>query len=328
MKRIVTITPNFFDYQDILNKTLENYFNEVLNYDLFLPTRYSFIKRKLLHYFFKDFYNSLKEEYYQKIINDLKGYSIQRMLIIKVEDIPLKFLEKIRTELNIEKIILFEWDDIKNNKKILEKIIFFDDVFTYNILDSNYYKLKHISIFFKKYKITQESKINDLYFLGSYNRKHNERFEIIKKIDELYNGKYRLNLNLYSSRIRFLFNYLTKKIKTNDISYFKFKSVPYSKMIEEIQKSICVIDLKGDNQEGLTTRIIEALASKTKIITNNTNVKKYDFYDENNIFVFKSIEQLNSIEFEKFIKTSFNLEKEEFVNRLEINNWLKEINII
>ena len=70
--------------------------------------------------------------------------------------------------------------------------------------------------------------------------------------------------------------------------YFTFASLNRTECLNIIKESIAVIDCPVPNQNGLTMRTFETLAMNTKLITSNINVREYDFYTPNNIFVVDS----------------------------------------
>ena len=61
--------------------------------------------------------------------------------------------------------------------------------------------------------------------------------------------------------------------------------VPYAQNIENIKKARCVIEIVQEGQKGITLRPLEAIACGKKLLTNNKNVKYYDFYSPRNIFI-------------------------------------------
>lgn len=62
----------------------------------------------------------------------------------------------------------------------------------------------------------------------------------------------------------------------------------YSDYVDELRNSRVLCDVNQKGQSGLTLRVLESLFFQKKLITNNNDVKKYDFYNPNNIFVFDS----------------------------------------
>ena len=71
------------------------------------------------------------------------------------------------------------------------------------------------------------------------------------------------------------------------------KSMRYSKTIEYIQRSKCLLEIVQNGQNGSTLRPIEALVYGKKLLTNDKNILNQDFYDKNNMFYFEKIEEID-----------------------------------
>lgn len=84
-----------------------------------------------------------------------------------------------------------------------------------------------------------------------------------------------------------------------------------------------MIDIAHPNQKGLSMRPFEALGLKRKLITNNTDIKNYDFYNENNIFV---VNDFNNIEIpDSFLNNPYEELPDKIYEKYYIKNWLKTI---
>lgn len=62
-------------------------------------------------------------------------------------------------------------------------------------------------------------------------------------------------------------------------------SIPYVDILVQDRKSKGILDIVQNGQFGLTWRPIEALLLRKKLITNFNNIKQYDFYRKENIFI-------------------------------------------
>jgi len=69
-------------------------------------------------------------------------------------------------------------------------------------------------------------------------------------------------------------------------------------------------------------RTFESLGAGRKIITTNPNVKKYPFYDQNNIYVIER----GKIDFNQdFFKSDFSPIANELILTMSLEGWIKEI---
>lgn len=69
-------------------------------------------------------------------------------------------------------------------------------------------------------------------------------------------------------------------------SEFHFDPLAGKEMDRVFANSKCVLDSAQAGQIGLTIRVLEALGAKKKLITTNEDVVNYDFYREENIYVY------------------------------------------
>ena len=83
--------------------------------------------------------------------------------------------------------------------------------------------------------------------------------------------------------------------------------------------SRCILDAPQAGQSGLTIRSIECLGAKRKIITTNSDIRFYDFYNENNILIFDGNIDTNS----PFFTEDYNDIPESVYQKYSLRNWLK-----
>ena len=98
--------------------------------------------------------------------------------------------------------------------------------------------------------------------------------------------------------------------------------IPLDQVNKLMLNSEILIDLLRPNQTGLSFRIFEAMAMNKKIITNNKMIKKYDFYNPNNIFVID--ENFTEIS-EDFLKKPYEKIPDFIYNKYTLNNWINTV---
>lgn len=103
------------------------------------------------------------------------------------------------------------------------------------------------------------------------------------------------------------------------------EQIPYAQNIENVLHSKCIIDIVQQGQTGLTLRPLEAMFYHKKLLTNNVEIQKYDFYREGNIFIFgkDSISSLPLFLSEPYKEIDSNI-----VSRYTIDEWVKEFDKI
>lgn len=201
------------------------------------------------------------------------------------------------------KVILYYWNVInENNKKILkDKNI--DEIWTFDENDSKKYNIKFFPQFY--YNCIEKSKLSgntpnyDCIFLGAVKDRKNEILDVKKILDE-------------------------ENIKTYfKIVYNKNDFIEYSEYLDLITKTRAIIDIVGESQSGLTLRVLEALYYSKKLITNNKNIKKYDFYNKNNIFIIGEDDKNN---LKNFINAKFDtMGQEKYIKKYSYENWINTL---
>ncbi|MNK83003.1 hypothetical protein D3C87_1027960 [compost metagenome] len=121
-------------------------------------------------------------------------------------------------------------------------------------------------------------------------------------------------------------NYLLHKLVGKELKgnkeYLIFKPITTKMNLDLIMKSKATLDMAHSQQTGLTMRTIELLGAQKKIITTNSDIVNYDFYDSQNILV---IDRENPHFDTAFFKAEFNPTPEQILHKYSINEWLKRM---
>jgi hypothetical protein len=111
-----------------------------------------------------------------------------------------------------------------------------------------------------------------------------------------------------------------KKMKTIDPNIeFISKHIQISKVNDYISAAKLLLDISRKEQKGLTFRVFESLGLEKKLITTNSDIKNYDFYNPKNILIISEENPIIPIDF-------FNNEYEdipEFIlKKYTLSNWV------
>ena len=82
-----------------------------------------------------------------------------------------------------------------------------------------------------------------------------------------------------------------------------------------------MIDINQSNQTGLTRRPLEALFYNKKLITNNADIRRYNFYNPKNIFIF-GIDSAESLK--EFVKSPVDKIPAQIRQQYDINTWIDQ----
>lgn len=96
--------------------------------------------------------------------------------------------------------------------------------------------------------------------------------------------------------------------------------VEYDDYLQNLRESKAILEIVPENVVGLTIRTMEALFFNKKLITNNKDIKNYDFYNPNNIFI---IGEDSEDKIKQFINSPFELIDRKIVEYYDFENWIK-----
>lgn len=219
------------------------------------------------------------------------------------------------------KRIFWLWNKVEE-KKISNLKKFFDNIWTFDEGDAQKNSLKLTNQFYWHIERKKIKEKYDFYFIGK-NKGRIEKLIYLKNIMSGYNFKIEIVLNPYFDMINYIIHYK----KYNKICNFKSKY--YEQIMKSIQESKCIIELTKEKQSGLTLRALEALFLKKKLITDNMNIKKYDFYNENNIYILnRETDEITKEEkqnIENFLKKEYIEVSDEIKEKYTLQTWLKNL---
>ena len=274
----------------ILKDKAQSYFLKYLKDENIIKELYYFNTNK---YIFKSL-NKLKINVYGNWVKHIKEYN--RFIIFDTL-YNNRISKRIKKDNPNCKIILYYWNKISNiNKDSLnDKLI--DEFYTFDEQDAETYKIKYNSQFYSdKIKLEDKPQTIDVLFLGRAKTRKNEILNYEKQMN---------NAGLNTKIL----------IIENEKDFIEYDE--YLKMVSE---SKAILDIAEGSQKGLTLRCLEALFLDRKLVTNNPELKKYEFYNPNNIFV---LGEDNIEDIKEFIsKDTVKIGKEK-VEYYDFKNWIK-----
>lgn len=173
------------------------------------------------------------------------------------------------------------------NYKFLKET--YDDfyIFDKNIakeLCINYYPL----FYSKRQNVVQtENKKSDIAFVGQAKDRYTEIIKIYEKLTS--NG---LKCNFYLIGV-----HEEKQKYKESITYGSF--ISSDEAFEYTNNSKCILEIQVGDCNSFSNRVMEAVATNKKILTNNIHLKNFKYYDEKYIQIYTDV---NSIDFSFFAK--------------------------
>ncbi|WP_374329119.1 hypothetical protein [Soonwooa sp.] len=322
-KSFLLVMPSYSDFPELFVKNLEKLgFHASLVTDQIPKFKYQNSER-LINFFKKTFQKDksykkelvkiFTEKEFLKIAENLDGH-FDYILVIRPDEFPISFIKKLKGRTS--KLIAYQWDGIEKFPAVKNYFSLFDTFFCFENVEgvpnirkttNFYFDVDH----FDNLKPASQSGNPILYFVGlDWENRRNKINNFIMFADE---NNFRLNFILQE--------FEENNSKNPKINYIKNR-ITFIENIELVKNSDVLLDFVDPRHAGLSIRFFEGLYYKKKVITDNVEVKKYDFYHPNNIFV---IENNNYKLIPDFVKKSYVDLPYDIVKKYSFSEWIMRI---
>ncbi|WP_394405150.1 capsular biosynthesis protein CpsH [Streptococcus sp. 20-1249] len=322
-KNILFLCPEFFGYEIKIAKKMKDLGANVEYFDARSVTS---AFEKALNKVNPSLFTKKTNDYYDDILMQVKDISFDYVLVIRGEMTPVSFLKKIKELSPQAKLILYLWDSIKNVVGIDKKIYIYDSILSFDPLDSRKYQnVIFRPLFFSDDYQKQNSQSDykyDIIFLGTI---HSDRFKIIKEIEKQCQES---NLKTYWFKFlqgRFIYHFyklIRSEFRNTKITDFDFDKMHSTEIAKIVDATKVVLDIEHPHQTGLTMRTIEMIGMEKKIITTNSSIQDYDFYNPNNILI---IDRKNPVLDMSFFEKKYEEISEELYFKYSLEGWLLQV---
>lgn len=323
-KSILLISVKFFNYEVLIKNELERMGATVALYDE-RPSN-SFLSKAIIRVK-KEVYKNKITAYYNKLTKQLENERFDYFLLIKGEAIPKFFIEFLRKKNPNIKLIYYTYDSFKNNKNGLDIMNLFDVKFTFDSNDAVKYNMGFRPLFFATdyanlYLQNENHFKYNLAFIGTA---HSDRYTIAENASNWCKlNAYKMFTFYFSpSKLLFKIKKITEKsFKNFDVQKISFKSLSHVEIIEIYKHSKGILDINHPGQNGLTMRTFETMGAGRKLITTNENVKKYPFYNPQNIWI---IDRGKPQYDKSFFESDFVPINEDIYRSMSLTGWIEEV---
>lgn len=320
-KKILLLSPNFFDYRLKIKKELENLGAKVFDFDE-RPGN-SFFVKSLLRLGIKFPLRRKIKKYYNSILIKFEGTKLDYLFLVDTEVIGSYEIKRIRKLHKGIKVYTYMWDSFENKKGSKKLVLASDRFFTFDPDDAKLdSRVKFLPLFYdRSYEaISFDTCVfkYDASFIGTI---HSDRYRIVKLISKtnirVFSYFYSSNKILFKLQKTFL-----KQIRNVNPDEINFQPIKNEDLLSVIKMSRALIDVEHNMQKGLTMRTMEALGARRKLITTNQDIKNYDFYSSNNICIInrKSPNIPQDFFTKEYKDVDYGIYK-----KYSINNWLRRI---
>lgn len=322
-KRILLFCVKFFGMENQIRLELEklgatvDYFDE-RPANSFLVKTLIRINRNLLGKYIN--------KYHQSIIDKTRKIQYDYIFFIKGEAFSEKNLKSLFKAHPNAPTIIYHWDSIANNNNAKRLLKYFDHKFSFDRRDCETYGMNFRPLFYyREYKdIAQRSYVKqyDMLFVGTA---HSDRYKMVSALKEQIEqaGGNAFTFFFFQGKIMFYKYKLTHpEMKALPMSDVNFKPLSKQEILDLYAKSRIVVDIQHPKQTGLTLRTMETLGSNRKLITTNTDICTYDFYNPNNILI---VDRENPVIPKDFLDSPYQPIPPHIYDNYSITTWAKEI---
>lgn len=313
--KICLISFDYWGFDSYILKELQHKGHEVSHINLnnfryvypSLPVRIGNALSKIL---FKKNIKRLKRQEY--VLNELNKLGVMdSILVIRPDLLDSDTHEKIRLKTN--QYIAYLYDSTKRFPvdHLLDGL--FDKVFSFDEDDVKKYGFTHITnyIYLPKKEIVTDKEYKQKVFIVVSGD------ERLKSLNKIANELARINIS-YKFIVR-----ASRKPKglCSSIEHSK-RNIECDELMQNLDESEVYLDLIRYGHNGLSFRVFESLAHQKKLITTNTSIKNYDFYNPDNILV---IDENNVSINADFFGTPYKPLDEAVYNKYTIENWVHTV---
>jgi hypothetical protein len=294
MKKCLLIIPeSFYSYSIVLKKSLMTFgYSVTISNDEYPANGLGKIMGKLRIPLLLRITNKIIIEKY------LSEQSYDIILIFKGRGLSVQLINKLKEVSAF--VVGYNFDSFKYNVAPLKWFKHLNKFYTFDYLDAEKYDLPIIELFSS---LPLENKIKSpSYEISAIVRNHSNRLTYINTVLSILAAK-EIYIYIFEQNIfTFFKNFMRSPLLYIKFwKYISFKPLSYDEYCRVLLESNFTIDFAHPTQSGITIRCFEALSAQTKMITNNSFVSRYKYFNEENTIVFneKSVPAVLKNKYEK-----------------------------
>lgn len=325
-KTIILVAPQDMGISDLIAKNLSHcgftvikYERPAFQYKNFFERMVNFFRKYLL----RDFQYKIRQQdkigmsLITKQLNNTK--KADYLFVIR----PDKFSDELLTYLSKSSVtrVAYQWDSLNRFKGIFSKIQFFDTFFAFDPIDIGrypQYNLRLVTNFYFDYmpnqSLVRHNNLPIAYFVGTHIACRVPT--VVKMLDQFEQvGITPLFLIAGVSAQK----QKQSSYKSRPVTFLE-NNISLEENLKNIETSDIIIDILNNANGGISFRAFEALYYTKKLITNNTNITQYDFYDDHNILIWT--DHITPEEIQSFLKKPYRSPNQEIIYKYSFTNWI------
>lgn len=309
--KVLFLCPDYFGIYKVIEKEIHNQLNCEVKSVIFVDYKYKNAFQKVQNFFAKTFLKkNLKKIWASKDrVNTIAPDDYFDYLFVICPDFLLNDELQYVTD-RAKKRVVYYWDSFDNIPRYERTLPFFDVHYSFEPKDVAKYKLLFLTNFY--YNTNRHpNPTNDIYFIGTFD----ERIKIIQDVIQ--------SVSQYDKKIQILLQSkhqnIIDKYQSEHITFIK-NTITFEESEKIYNNSKVILDVQKTIQKGLTFRVFEAMGKGKKLITTNEDIVSYDFYNPNNIFIWK--EDTTAIPL-SFFETPYEELPDAIFEKYSIKSWVK-----
>jgi hypothetical protein len=281
--RVLLIAPRFFGYEQEIRKEIERRGSAVD----WLPDRpFDSPWMAALTKVAPNLVLPYVDRLYERRLRELNPKKYDTILVINGQTLSYRTLSLLRNSFPTARTILYMWDSMRNRPNVVKNLQKFDATFSFDPNSSRRYGMRLRPLFFSAW-IDSGIASNVDYHISFVGTVHSDRYEVIDKLRHNLGSDVSTYWYLYLKAPWVYYAYRLSKPAMRHACRSEFRFVPLEKVALQAvhSRSKAILDIEHPNQTGLTMRTFEAIGSRRKLITTNTRIEEYEFFDRENICV-------------------------------------------
>lgn len=243
------------------------------------------------------------------------AYPADYCLLIRPDIYPEEVIDQIKSK--AKKLMGYQWDGIDRYPAVKKLVSKFDRFFVFDSSDADPKDGSFIpttNFYFGHLNKPQiKPKSSSFFFMGTFMKARwpqiQDTIELIVKnngIPEFY---------LYTGD-----KDVAREYPLEGITYMN-SPVTYKQNVALALQNEVLVDFLVDAHNGLSFRVFEAIGYRRKLVTNNKEVKNYDFYHPHNIFVLNDDRRTLA----EFLDVPYSKIDDRVLDKYNFDNWIQGI---
>lgn len=277
---VLLIAPEFYGYDIKIKEEIENQGNNV---DLYCEykIKYSFFEKIVAKFIDKNFYKKNNYKKQKAILEKSNKKNYDMVLVIVGRFLTEDIVKKLKDQQKNARFVLYLWDDVNRCDSFNCINKYFEKIYSFDRMDCSKYGFTFLPLFYTRdFKPCLGQKTISVYGAFAF---HSDRLKIINQISDQADNAY-FYIFLYPFEyIKFLFLGMIKGLNRQ----IHLRVIPLNgiRNIKNMQNAKCILDIQYPTQNGLTIRTIESVGCENKLLTTNSDIINYDFYNPKNIAI-------------------------------------------